>query len=134
MPEIILTIPRGYKPVPLPYRDELLTALRSGQFKKGKIYLYNQENKTHCVLGVLSHIQGRNPEAIGNKDLHCGLTSDNPCFSVLGVHGAFPQRVKVELEDVGDFGTLTALNDASDLSFSQIATLIEALYSPVESK
>jgi hypothetical protein len=133
MSEISVTIPKDYKPVPLLWRDEWLAALRSGQFKKGRIYLFNQSDKTYCVLGVLSHVQGRVPEAPNGKDLSCGLNRDNPCFGVLSDHGLFPPAVKVE-SDAGEFSTLSSLNDTSDMSFQQIAKLIETLYSAVESK
>jgi hypothetical protein len=42
-------------------KEKWVQALRSGEYKQGTTLLYNKEQNTYCCLGVLSVINGVNP-------------------------------------------------------------------------
>ena len=39
-------------------RDRWVAALRSGDYKQGRVYLHNSEGDTWCCLGVLCDVAG----------------------------------------------------------------------------
>ena len=129
-----LTTPDDFTPVDLPGRDKWLEALKSGEFKKGKWYLCNQ-NKEYCCLGVLSKIQGRllfsdnEPLHIGldlNSD-YGGLSKSNPLYGQLSSLGTFPPRCSVKGAGINYCDCLAIVNDKED-SFDVVIWLIETLW------
>jgi hypothetical protein len=112
-------------------KEAWLEDLRSGFFKQGKEFLYKKETDSYCCLGVLCSQLVANvhmddiglPEDIGVVDLHNihldGLTYTSPWFVTVNSDC-------VPLTTDNDYVSLSSLNDYDELTFSQIADIIEA--------
>lgn len=114
-------------------------ALRSGKYKQGKRRLSIDGN--HCCLGVLCEIATdlglcKKEVSAGGKvscsDPHADTFDDDPSVlppSVVKWAGLFDQDPVVECVPFGQtiysIYPLSELNDKFDLSFNQIADLIE---------
>jgi hypothetical protein len=125
---IILVTPKGYEKKELPYFNEWVKALRSGEYKQGVGTLF-RDNK-YCCLGVLSKVQGRlTAEGSDHNSTTAGwLSHTNPCNSAFGSWGSFDEGVWLFLEDRKE--GLTGLTDVNDAgaTFEEIATIIETLW------
>jgi hypothetical protein len=104
-----------------PYREQWLTALRSGEYKQGRGRLRKSDD-SYCCLGVLCDISGKGTW-IKNPD------REHYTFD-LGHHHRLSTFLSKEIEDaVGltstDTNLLIKLNDSEGASFEQIAEYIE---------
>lgn len=124
----ILTLPEDYRKTKLPFFDEWVAALKSGEYKQGRRSLCSDTDgdKKYCCLGVLSQIQER---LLIDKDGRYtdmgamgGLNRDNPCFSQLQHYGTFPGA------RCDDWGSLASINDSREFSFEDIAEVIEHIW------
>lgn len=90
------------------FKVELLTALRSGEYRQGKVFLYNRHHDTYCVMGVAGIILGLDKETISGR---CSYSE------ALG----YPKEMSIEetLMDVP-----MSMNDDGK-SFEEIADYIE---------
>lgn len=137
-PNLTLHLPDGYVPPPLPMRDEWIADLRSGAHIQCPYRLH--DGVGYCCLGRLSALQGRltrMPDtAWCDADLGDGISVDeglsrsNPLFPALRCTGNFPPGVTCEAPDE-TYRSLASLND-DDVSFADIATVIETLWSQPE--
>jgi hypothetical protein len=125
--------PEGYEKIELPFFDEWVNALESGEYKQGEGFLCKVEE--YCCLGVLSKIQGRLTKLEGSdlafdakEGEFSGLGKDNPCHVQLGGLGFFPASIRV----VGDGWTGSALSDCNDAGFpfKEIANIIKTVWKP----
>jgi hypothetical protein len=90
-----------------------LKALRSGRYKQGRGTLYCGNTKSFCCLGVLCVTQGVKLSDIEGEDFPLGFgLRESPDSWRVSTGGYMP--------------TLSALNDEKELTFAQIADLIEA--------
>lgn len=71
------------------YRKELCDALKSGKYKHGKGMMFNSDNQTYCVLGVLAKISGMEIAEDGVVLKDHPLDGYQPLISLLGLDGAF---------------------------------------------
>lgn len=135
MKKYTLEIPKGYKKIPLPGRDEWLKALRSGKYKQTDGALRKQEEYNdecqYCCLGVLSKIQGRltdeGCDLFEREDGDSVLHPTNPFYSIFEECGYLPENVKfIDDRDVEHI-SLTTINDHG-YTFTQIADVIEAVW------
>lgn len=122
-----LEIPDDYQKIPLPFFNEWVTALESGNYEQGFGKLFPSHN-TYCCLGVLSSVQGRYlwHEAING----CELSTTNPCFSVIKNEGTFPSNCFIIGSKYGNLRNLVTANDTARLSFKEIAFVIKHLWKP----
>lgn len=131
---LTLRLPDEYQQIPLPFRDEWLTALRSGQFAQTKLMLGNSNDCSYCCLGILCKVQGRlsmTPmgQIVDNKETWNILAPTNPCVPVFGQAAKIPEWAIVRMGGTPDpFNGLAELNDAG-ATFTEIADLIELLWS-----
>lgn len=104
-------------------RKKWIAALRSGKYEKGQGYL--KRGDKYCCLGVLVEILGG--EFIKDKDSEIFSIEQNAVFL------PYKYRKMVGLNTIdGSFideydcdCTLASLNDSTDITFSEIADLIE---------
>jgi hypothetical protein len=126
-----LKIPEGYERIELPFFNEWVKALESGEYEQG--YRNLCLNNKYCCLGVLSKVQGRlRPDGTDNERCWATLADDNPCFTQLHQVGLLPEGVEVVFEHQGH-NSLVVCND-SGLTFRQIANIIKALWKPINTK
>jgi hypothetical protein len=128
--EYNLVIPEGYEKRELPYFNEWIAALESGDYEQhlGKLCW---DGKTYCCLGLLSKIQGRlTPTLRDGSSTNCpyALAEDNPCYPSLNQAGAFDSGVQCWVDDFPLY-SLAGCNDYG-LHFKQIAEIIKALWKP----
>lgn len=103
-----------------------LTALRSGEYKRGTGVLHRFDG-CMCPLGVLADVAARNGCPVSVQQTSSGD------WSYDGQKGMVPDKIldwagidpdyALEYEGVGH--SIPYLNDDADLSFAQIAELIE---------
>lgn len=121
--------PEGYQKIPLPFFNEWVEALESGNYKQGQDWLFN--DGSYCCLGVLCQIQRT---LVNECDMgvtsYC-LHSSNPCFSVLNSLGNFPEQVTVKLDNQVLI-SLAELNDEGKFTFEEIAEVIKEIWKPEE--
>ena len=136
-----LTIRWGNREV---LRDEWLSALRAETYPKGKNCL--QRDGRFCVLGVLCEVAGIEaqheimPERLarlsrgGNLVMYDGSSHALPrhlaLFMNMETCGEFRKPIEVAISLVPrrmllDVGSISSVNDMTDLSFPQIADVIE---------
>ncbi len=97
-------------------KADWVTALRSGDYKQGKYYLY-KPNGCHCSLGVLGSVLG-----IDNADM--SLAGNLSQINALSER--FTSRyVALRDDNSGERYSLTIMNDYYDWSFDEIADKIE---------
>jgi len=94
-------------------KDDWIKALKSGNFKQGKKYLYNPKDKTYDCLGVLCKLN--NPNI--NYDFKA-FPLETPDFKGIPDFFKFKGRVK------GILKKLTDMNDTGK-SFEEIAEYIQ---------
>jgi len=111
--------------------DQWITALDSGEYKKGNGYLCKDG---YCCLGVLCKIQGRlvpvgDCFADGGRHYTNVLNNDNPLFPHLLAGGNFPMDCIAY--PLGDYkkGTteIWSVNDNTP-DFSVVSTIIKLLW------
>jgi hypothetical protein len=122
-----ITFPEGYEKKELPYFNEWVKALESGEYTQGASAL--QTGNRYCCLGVLSKIQGRLVNEC-DDGYRLMLAKNNPCRLQLGQMGNFPEGVTVTIPRHSPFNTLVHCND-NDLSFNQIAEIIKQIWKPI---
>jgi len=128
-----LEIPDFYERIPLPFFDEWVKALDSGNFSQASGRLHEIGTDSYCCLGVLSKIQGRLTNAGYDSDeknavARYVLAKDNPCFPVFGSDGKFPEKVVLKnTEESCSIDNLPAMND-KDFSFSEISKVIKEIW------
>lgn len=138
-----VNLPEGYERVELPFFDEWVNALESGEYIQGRGALVIpgtvETPYCYCCLGVLSKIQGRLVKLLGSY-LHYDtdnssntgvLSAQNPCASVLLSSGEFPLGITVTFVEK-QFKSLMDLNDLG-MPFKDIATVIKTIWKPVSS-
>lgn len=112
-----------------PIQKKWLEALRSGDYKQGKRYL-NQGNEKFCCLGVLCEVMGLKKKEIGNGRFaysENGTTwseeviPNNKAMQLAGLRGFEGQP-----EIPGPVKALTFYNDEGGKTFEEIADIIEA--------
>lgn len=140
-----VNLPEGYERVELPFFDEWVQALESGNYQQQAGQLASKgvsadtEPHSYCCLGVLSKIQGRlktdestwyfyDTDSPSNAGVLSGM---NPCFSKLAHAGDFPLSVTVTFVE-REFKNLMDLNDLG-MPFKDIATVIKTIWKPVSS-
>lgn len=156
---ISLILPKDYKPVKFPGLTEILAALRSGKFEKCKGHLCKyvglKEGKPqfqYCTLGVMTVVFTEiiRKEQIKKQVNNIEDSSLHPTFELLHLAhppndvlyffftdriGSFPRGVYVANVEDGierkQYRSISHINDAAelDLSFSEIADLLEKIYS-----
>lgn len=125
----VIITPENFQKVPLPFFKEWYEDLKKEPKQaKGKL----EFDGGHCCLGRLSIVQGRLKEGMDGENSF-GLDKDNPCYSVFGGYGEFPQNCQVLKENTyatpaEDFA---GLNDGLHLSMTEIADVLNALFCPV---
>lgn len=131
---LTVELPDGFKPERLPSFNKWVNALESGEFPQTKEVLCKLDDNNnplgYCCLGVLSRIQGRLSSNGSDTGYSCTqtLSISNPCYSVIGQSGDFPEGVTVyykgkQKDDLAD------LND-SGAKFATVAKLIRVLWKP----
>lgn len=99
-------------------RQLWVDALRSGEYKQGHGLLYNEKADSYCCIGVGARVMFGVPNSqLLNKALYW---KGEPIFE----GNIALSSMMVEHE--GNYRYLTALNDVEQLTFDQIADLIEA--------
>jgi len=138
-----ITIPDNYVRRPLPFFEEWLKALESGEFKQSHEHkLFYRPDNGYCCLGVLSKIQGRLNEKFadatpGTEDWEVSgrtgsLSPTNPCFKLLGDMGDIPEEIEViRSNSRSPHANLAWLNDGG-VTFADIAKVIRLVWCPVE--
>jgi len=112
-------------------KDKWLTALRSGEFKKGKGYLRNK-NDMYCCLGVFCEINDI-PKMI-HTDGHYeyngnpgSFSSANTFYNVLGKYGDFQAfEIKISTHD-HYYDNLAVINDNTE-TFEDVIEVIEKYF------
>lgn len=130
-----VTTVEGYDKPELPYYNEWLAALRSGEYKQTKGILVNTTENSYCCLGVLLKVQGRLSEH-GTDDIYSctkTLSTLNPCYITLEACGHLPAGAEVLDNLQGSIVHLAGLNDLG-ASFEDIANIIELLWKPKQSE
>lgn len=133
--EFRLCTPDSYEKITLPYFDEWVKALKSNKYRQCTKQLckpLNDKKLGYCCLGVLSKIQGRLLYNKGVKEYMDGystgnLDRTNPCYETLDHNGYLPDGCWVEKDDSRKY-RLVDLNDHYNLSFKDIAKVIEILF------
>ena len=152
--QVWVSLPFGYRKKKLPGLKDWVAALNSGKYRQGSSHLCMKEKGRfkYCCLGVLSKVQGRlvsldNSEKGDGPSKHdssvCYLHRSNPVYPILAQSGYFPDGVVVNVFDkrnvdsagnpefpYSDAYTLVALNDDLDLSFKDIAKVLQILFKP----
>lgn len=155
--QVWVSLPFGYRKKKLPGLKAWVDALNSGKYRQGGSYLCTKDNGRlkYCCLGVLSKVQGRllsldNSEKVDGLSKHakhaysvCYLHSSNPVYSILADAGHFPDGVAVSVFDKrytdplgnpefthSDALTLVSLNDDLDLTFKDIAKVLQIIFKP----
>lgn len=112
-------------------KDNWLTALRSGEFKKGKGYL-RDKNDMYCCLGVFCEIMDipKKTREDGNysyNDNTAILKENNPFYDVFGDFGTFNGfEIKCDGHDYFCNG-LAVINDNTD-TFEYVIEVIEKYF------
>lgn len=108
----------------MPMNPELkkkwVDALRSGEYKQGKIGLYNYESDAYCCLGVLCELAGF--EKLPKEDVYAVYNVGGVVSSV-GLSAPFIDRIEFPPHEEG---RLISMNDSKGKSFSEIADYIES--------
>lgn len=112
----------GMYKLPKRFKEKWLKALRSGEYKQGETFLFNNLENSYCCLGIAGSICG-----LKNKSLSCGsLYTEEGGFSKYQI-----KKIEKVLPEIliGDFDNyivarLANMND-SGRSFKQIANWIE---------
>lgn len=120
--------PARYEKIELPLINKWVESLRSGRFKKSKGFLF--DGKGFCCLGVLCISEGCDRIDIENQKI-LDRSMRNLIFGSVGL---FPRNCSVTSMTGGEnieHYSLAALNDNSELTFSQIADVIEEFWNPV---
>jgi hypothetical protein len=103
-------------------REQWTAALRSGEYKQGTGFLYNEKDDTYCCLGVLGALAGgeRSPEHSGGMKFDVQTPSD--CY--------LPKNLTDMVGVTEEQFRLVAMNDSGDNTFSGIADYIDRLPAP----
>lgn len=106
-------------------KEKWLTALRSGEFKKGRIYLRDKEDN-YCCLGVLCELNDRPKQLHGDggysyDGILCNLTKTNPLYDILGDYGTFNGF------NIDKHNSLAGINDNTD-TFENVIEVIEKYF------
>lgn len=137
-----LILPEDYQKVELPFFNEWIAALKSGNYKQGTRYLYHPGRNTYCCLGVLARVQSEmgipTPELNLTEQsayFYPALDLGNLCYPILSDNGKLPADVSVKLKTpvkwIATTRILAEINDNSLANFEEIAKIIEAVYRPV---
>jgi len=136
-----VNLPKGYERIELPFYDEWIEALESGEYKQG-IGELTLPDGCYCCLGVLSKIQGRLTPFMAYQHRDGGsdgptrvLADSNPCYPVLCDSGMFPEGVTVSHSNGKNAFRAVSLMELNDrgATFNQIATVIKTIWKPVSS-
>ena len=132
--EFTLYIPEDYQKKPLPYFNEWVDALDSGNYLQtsGRLCTYNPNAETsYCCLGVLSKVQGllNSPRDDNYNEYY--LSTNNPNYSFFGYNGVFSFGIKVICSTGEEITTLSELNDQG-LTFLQISKVIKEIWKSEE--
>lgn len=106
--------------------ERWVKALKSGKYEQGSEKLYNPETNAYCCLGVLTHINKQYLKDYESKDVYCGKTESLPdsIMAHTGIQESMGEYVCPE----GFEDNLARLNDEGNLSFTEIADIIEQNY------
>lgn len=125
-------LPENYVKPAWPGRNEVIAALKSGNYEQGTGKL--RFNDKFCCLGVICELQGRLKPGVGGSDFQYGdagntaaLFPDNPLYSLLGAAGYFPEGAYVK-GTVFQTKSLMGCNDTLHLTFLEIAEIIEQIW------
>lgn len=105
--------------LPQEFKDKWIAALRSGEYKQGKMRLYRSEDNTYCCLGVACAINGIPNEL---------LTAAGTIPAVWDAFDNMPKTIRGHAIDNEIVAQLIKMNDnkTEPYSFNQIADYIEA--------
>ena len=123
--------------IPADIKQKWVDALRSGEYIKGKTYLYS--HGCHCVMGVLCSVSGVDNEDMEWKHVTSQLVSIVPKFisaeNLWFIHTDYTRKdlIRSYVADGGE-RRLTFLNDYECLTFRDMATLIEEHVTTTEEK
>jgi hypothetical protein len=129
---ITLLTPDDYQKQELPYFNEWVKALESGEYKQTRAYLHIVTNNSYCCLGVLSKVQGRLSAAGYDGDQTSYLARDNPCYKQLASTGAFPVDVTIQHPSLA-IKSLVSCND-NGIPFNEIAEIIKHIWKPTDTQ
>ena len=119
-----------------PLEVKFIAALRSGKYKQSKYQLRQLLEQGHCCLGIACDISGLGFWDPKHLDIYLIPTEDESY--TIEAEAALPSPVRQALDWRDDAGRLTfldradepmyltTLNDDYDVTFPQIADLIEA--------
>jgi hypothetical protein len=114
-----LHLPSGFTPLPLPFFDTWIAALRAGMKATERL---GSPEKGSCCLGHLCAILGRLGNAERFSDV--GLQKDNPAFPLLGHGGILPWGAHCRTEADYERRDLAEINDDTD-GFEVVIAVIE---------
>lgn len=111
--------PEFMRQVPLEFRSKWGEALRSGEYKQGRLRMHTKHNNTYCCLGVACDI-------LGEKDLSGANPSAfyQPLFADMFRETLRPWNPDIAVGSRGDGISAVECNDDRELTFLEIADLI----------
>lgn len=106
--------------LPRDFAEKWVAALRSGEYKRGILKLYNAREDCYCCLGIAGLVCGMNNEELNDHPLLVHALTTNP---------ENKNKIPEILNGYATQGTLirklTTMNDDQSKSFPQIADWIE---------
>lgn len=110
-------------------KKEWVAALRSGKYKQGKKYLRNKKDDTFCCAGVLCDILLKKAGKTWDEDEGSGFYAFNSAHVLsISEREAVGLPIGLQLEKNGRTDSIYVMNDHRDLSFNEIADLIESQF------
>lgn len=112
------------------FKNRLVTALRSGKYKQTQQALYDATDGGFCCLGVMCSLKGLSKKKMEGVGFPQDLPDFNTVFNVDPAHkdyfnqdGGYSDSWKVPYR--GRLRPLNELNDLEELTFKQIANIID---------
>lgn len=106
--------------LPEDFKEKLIVALRSKQYKQGQGLLYNKAEDSYCFFGVVGAICGIPKEAMACKDflIELGEFRSN-------VPSMFYENATHLTPEASIVNTLVNMNDEDLASFEELANWVE---------
>lgn len=114
-----ITFIRGKKELmeklPIEFKEKWVAALRSGEYKQGRMGLYSESENSFCCLGIGCIISGLEKNKLIGKPYVSGRLAGGLVPTAIVGYGSQNSLVR----------TLAEMNDLHNKSFSEIADYIE---------